>query len=351
MGYAFERFVFYGTASNDRRVIDNLQNLYPRISPRTIHFVNSANELEHLQSTDLLLCCGTTLASVHKIISEFGQIAAMRFETFVANATPILNLQASAVFGDVVLAFLPEALKRQSIRLFSLFGFNPIAVESSNALLKELKHGASIVVFDQDMPSLKGRVHESREKVFSLLRAERRAHRHLAVVIIKDLEQGSLFSDMSTMAKDVSNAMLEPQEFLEFMRNYLSDFLSCHATWRLRVGSNVGLAQASYAGRPSASLGLQDVKVAFHLSQDKVYHDFLHTREQLVQETQDLAARLLATEWLFDKQLAGEAQVHAKNLLVRSELPELFDREAISSFVLQPEPATKSEPQSSEVAF
>jgi hypothetical protein len=135
--------------------------------------------------------------------------------------------------------------------------------------MKELKHGAGLVVFDQDMPGLKGRVAESREKIFSLLRAERRQQRQLAVIIIKDFDQGSLFGDMVTMAKDVSNAMLSPVEFLEFMRNYLCDFHTAHATWRVRIGNATGLAHSTYGGRPSVSLGLADIKSAFQLSQDR----------------------------------------------------------------------------------
>lgn len=326
MAYAFERFVFFQAATADRERVAALQILFPKLTPGRIHFAESGIELEDLGAGDLLVCCEASLAGAYRHALSAGHVAAISFHEFQKHAATAICLQSPAVFGEVVLAFLPDQLRAQAMRMFTLFGFNPVAVDASQALLKELKHGASLVVFDQDMPTQKNRVHESREKIFSLLRSERRQHRQLAVVIIKDFDQGSLFGDMTTLAKDVSNAMLAPHEFLEFIRNYLCDFHVAHATWKLKAGNAIGLAQAGYTGRPSAYLGLADVKSAFQLLQDRSYHDFMHAREQMIVETQDLAVRMAVTEWLFDKQLAHDAEVQEKNLLVRAEVPRVFDR-------------------------
>lgn len=326
MAYAFERFVFYHASAADRERVSAMQILHARLTPTRTFFIHSALELVELQPHDLLICCGDAFPGIYRTLHEIGIATAMTLATFQAQTARILQLQSTAVFGDVVLAFLPDLLRRQAMRMFSLFGFNPVAVDSSQGLLRELKHGAAIVVFDQDMPVLKGRIHESREKIFSLLRAERRQHRQLAVLIIKDFDQGSLFGDMTTMAKDVSNAMLSPNEFLEFIRNYLGDFHAAHATWKLRIGHTTGLAHSTYTGRPSPCLGLADIKSAFQLSQDKAYHEFAHAREQMLVETQDLAVRMAVTEWMFDKQLAHEADAHNKNLIIKSDLPRIFDK-------------------------
>lgn len=326
MAYAFERFVFYHASAADRERVSALQILHPRLAPGRTFFIHSAHELAELQPNDLLVCCGDAFPGIYRTLHENGIATAMPFAAFQAHTARLLQLQSTAVFGEVVLAFLPDLLKKQAMRMFSLFGFNPVAVDSSQGLLRELKHGAAIVIFDQDMPALKGRVNESREKIFSLLRAERRQHRQLAVLIIKDFDQGSLFGDMTTMAKDVSNALLSPNEFLEFIRNYLGDFHAAHATWKLRIGHTTGLAHSTYTGRPSTCLGLADIKSAFQLSQDKAYHEFAHAREQMLVETQDLAVRMAVTEWMFDKQLVHEAEAHTKSLLIKSDLPRIFDK-------------------------
>lgn len=327
MAYAFERFVFFQAATADRERVAALQILFPKLTPGRIHFAENGIELEALGAGDLLVCCEASLAGAYRHALIAGHVAAISFHEFQKHAAAAICLQSPAVFGEVVLAFLPDQLRAQAMRMFSLFGFNPVAVDASQALLKELKHGASLVVFDQDMPTQKNRVHESREKIFSLLRSERRQHRQLAVVIIKDFDQGSLFGDMTTLAKDVSNAMLAPHEFLEFIRNYLCDFHAAHATWKLKAGNAIGLAQAGYTGRPSAYLGLADVKSAFQLLQDRSYHDFMHAREQMLVETQDLAVRMAVTEWLFDKQLAHEAETQEKNLIIKAEMPRVFSRQ------------------------
>jgi hypothetical protein len=132
---------------------------------------------------------------------------------------------------------------------------------------------------------------------------------------------------MMTMAKDVSNAMLSPTEFLEFIRNYLADFHTSHATWKLKVGAATGLAQASYTGRPSAYLGLADVKNSFQIFQDKSYHEFMHARAQMLVEASDLSVRMAVTEWLFEKDLTAEV-TSGKNLLIKSEVPRVFERPA-----------------------
>lgn len=325
MAYAFERFVFFQASAADRQTISALSHVGERLEPSRTAFFHHLHELADLRSQDLLVCCGSSLAVASRAAHDLGHVTTLRLSDFQNGLQSFLNLQSTSIFGEVVLAFLPEILKRQAMRIFSLFGFNAVAVDSSQGLMKELKHGAGIVVFDQDMPILKGRVAESREKIFSLLRAERRQQRQLAVIIIKDFDQGSLFGDMMTMAKDVSNAMLSPSEFLEFIRNYLCDFHTAHATWRVRVGNATGLAHATYAGRPSASLGLADIKCAFQHSQDKAYHEFAHAREQMIVEARDLAARMAVTEWLFDRQLALEADAQHKSLIIKNEVPRLFD--------------------------
>lgn len=324
MAHAFERFVFYQASAADRETISAIAVLHERLKPAATAFYHHLYELADLRPHDLLVCCGSSLAVASRAAHDQGHVAILKLADFQKAAESFLQLQSTAVFGEVVLAFLPEVLRRQAMRIFTLFGFNAVSVDSSQGLMKELKHGAGLVVFDQDMPGLKGRVAESREKIFSLLRAERRQHRQLAVIIIKDFDQGSLFGDMVTMAKDVSNAMLSPVEFLEFIRNYLTDFHTAHATWRVRVGNATGLAHSTYTGRPSVSLGLADIKSAFQLSQDKAYNEFAHAREQMLAEARDLAARMAVTDWLFDKALAQEAEAHTKNLIVKSELPRVF---------------------------
>lgn len=327
MAYAFERIVFFQASAADRERIHALMLLCPTLNATRTAFVHQINELNTLHCNDLLVCCGNSAALLYRPALERGFTRLLPFEAFLPSAMQLANLTSVAAFGDVVLAFLPDVLRRQASGIFSLFGFNPVPVDSPAALLRELKHGATIVVFDQDMPSLKGRATEAREKIFSLLRAERRAHRQLVVVLIKDFEQGSLFSDMTTMAKDVSNAMLSPAEFLEYIRNYLSDFHAAHATWKLRVGHTTGLAHSTYAGRPSPFLGLADVKSGFQLMHDRAYHEYMHVREQMMIELRDLASRMAVTEWLFDKTLAQTAESLGKNLAVKTELPRLFEVE------------------------
>lgn len=344
MAYAFERFVFYHASAADRERVSALQILHSRLSPSRTFFIHSAVELAEIMPNDLLICCGDTLPGIYRTLHETGIATVMKLAVFQAQADRVLQLQSTAVFGEVVLAFLPDLLRKQAMRMFSLFGFNPVTVDSSQGLLRELKHGAAIVVFDQDMPALKGRISESREKIFSLLRAERRAHRQLAVMIIKDFDQGSLFGDMTTMAKDVSNAMLSPNEFLEFIRNYLSDFHAAHATWKLRIGHATGLAHSTYTGRPSPCLGLTDIKSAFQLSQDKAYHEFAHAREQMLVETQDLTVRMAVTEWMFDKQLAHEAEAYQKSLLIKTDLPRIFEKSQAAQPVV-PSSSDETAPQ------
>jgi len=338
MAHAFERIVFFQASAADRERIHALKLLYPELSSTRTIFLHHTAELDGLAPTALLVCCGKSAAHAYRAALDAGITYLISFDEFLSKATQIIPLKASATFGDVLLAFLPETLRRQASGIFSLYGFNPVAVDSPQALQRELKHGATIVVFDQDMPTLKTRVSEIREKIFSLLRAERRAHRQLAVILVKDFEQGSLFGDVTTMAKDVSNALLAPTEFLEYIRNYLSDFHAAHATWKLRIGHSTGLAQSTYTGRPSPWLGLADVKCGFQLMHDKAYHEYTHAREQMLIETRDLAARMAVTEWLFDKALAQEADSLGKNLAVRSEMPKLFEIQRAS--ILPEAPST-----------
>ncbi|MBV6492629.1 MAG: hypothetical protein LDLANPLL_00625 [Turneriella sp.] len=350
MAYAFERIFFHQASVADRERIAALQILYPHFTRERVEFIDSDLELDKVLSTDLLVCCGQSLKASYTRIAAKGHVQVLSLDELLIAPARVFELQVSTIFGETILAFLAEPLKSQTMRMFSLFGFNPIAVDSIPTLLKELKHRASIVVFDQDMPTIqKSRVQENRAKIYSLLRAERKQRRQLSVIIIKDFDQGSLFADMSTLAKDVSNAMLSPQEFLEFIRSYLCDYHVAQATWKLKSGNFTGLSQASYAGRPTAHLGLSDIKSAFELFQDRAYQDYTLLREQLLVETHDLAVRMRVTEWLFDKQLAIEADLLEKNLLIRTQVPRALEKTAAR--VQISEPKTSEDASTGDVMF
>ncbi|HRP69691.1 MAG TPA: hypothetical protein PLY93_09185 [Turneriella sp.] len=350
MAYAFERFVFYQTTVAERERVAALQILYPQLTRDRVLFIDSDLELETLEPNDFLVCANDSLHYAYPRAFAMGYVGLLTFADFIKTPAHFIDLQASTIFGEVVLAFLSEPLKKQAVRLFSLFGFNPIAVDSLPILLKELKHRASLVVFDQDMPTQpKQRGAENRTKIFSLLRAERKQRRQLSVIIIKDFDQGSLFSDMTTQAKDVSNAMLSPQEFLEFIRNYLCDFHTAHATWKLKTGTNTGLAKANYTGRPTAHLGLNNIKEAFEIFQDRSYQEFILLREQLLAETLDLSVKMRATDWLFDKQLAQAADSAQKNLLIRAQLPRALEKSSLQIQVNEGKPS--EEPSTGDVMF
>lgn len=325
MAYAFERFVFFQATSHERERIRAAQLLYPQLQPKNTAFFESLSDLDNLGESDLLVCCNQTLAYVYRRVAELAHLAVVDLEKFLLRAGTIVDLGGAPVFGEVVLAFLSEPLRKQASRIFSLYGFDPVSVDTPPALQRELRHGASIVILDQDLPCIKARVGEVREKVFALLRSERHLQRRLAVVIVKDFDQGSLFNDMTTLAKDVANAMLSPHEFLGFMRDYLADFHTAHATWRLRMGHTTGLVQATYSDRPSPYLGLKDLKSAFQYSLDKAYLDHASAREQMLVEAQALAARQTVTEWFFDKELEREANSLGRSLVAKTEFPHFFE--------------------------
>jgi hypothetical protein len=66
---------------------------------------------------------GSSLAVASRTAHEIGHVATLRLAEFQRAAESFLHLQSTAVFGEVVLAFLPEVLKRQAMRIFTLFGF------------------------------------------------------------------------------------------------------------------------------------------------------------------------------------------------------------------------------------
>jgi len=297
MSYAFDRFLFFDTSLEDRKSIARLCEMHPRLNHQTIAFPDHAGDLAHTGEKDLLITGNRAADPFRKDTRFFSNAARIALSDFEIHCARITQLKFSNIFGDVVLAFLPEHTSRISRSLFSLFGFQPIVAENTQSLLRALKNGAGIVVFDQDMPGHTSRLTESREKIFSLLRAHKIQHKNFAVILIKDFEQGSLFGDMSSQARDIANALLSPEEYNYFIYQYLIDFQFAHAIklMRAQMHPQFGLIKYSKPNDISAITGLQDIKCAFTHSQSDDYAVYTKQREHALLELQDLHLRQMLT--------------------------------------------------------
>ncbi|MCX7632914.1 MAG: hypothetical protein N2Z22_06245 [Turneriella sp.] len=299
MASAFSRVVFFQASAFHRQAISALSSLFSHLQAQHLLFIDRLTELSRLDATDLVICCSAPFAACARAAREAGLCYLTNWERFLALAPALSKLQTNAPFGEVLLAFLKPRPAGQMAALFRIFGFRTIIVDSLPNLERELRNGAALVVLDQDLPLLAHRATELRRKVLALLRHQRKLHRHLAVIILKDFSQGSLFDDVVSEAKEVSNALLSQEEFFEFIGNYLCDLHVAHAVWKLKEGNAFGLVQTNLSGRPSLQMALKDLKTSFCRMQEKSYRDYTTVRKQMVEESFLLRLRVAVTDWLW----------------------------------------------------
>lgn len=180
--------------------------------------------------------------------------------------------------GTIILAYLSNHVERISASMAQLYGYEVITVHSIQDLQKVLKGMPSHLVFDQDMPNIKHKTsQDNRETVFRHLKSARRQNPRFSVSVIKDFDQGSLFEDLGSSVKDVTPALLSPEEFLTFFRSLLFDYNYERITRQMNE-SIAEYANFSPYGRNRAPLfsHLSDLKRCFQFSesvQRKIVND------------------------------------------------------------------------------
>ena len=158
------------------------------------------------------------------LLMQRGSPLAMKWKPFLSCFSELFKHINTPVRGEVALLFLLPSFKDILEGVFRLHGFKSNVVTSLAQLEKIGQKKLSHIVFDQDLLGLKinrSRLGSTREEVITHLKRICVNDRETTVFVVKDFQQGSLFDDMNSSVKDISNLLLSHEEYILFIKTFL----------------------------------------------------------------------------------------------------------------------------------
>ncbi len=185
---------------------------------------NEAELLSRLNERTLVVARDPASGRLLNLLHSHGLPFCIGQNFFESRAHDIFQLYQIASHGEVVLAFLSVARENELRNLFTLFGFHVLCVRNPAEFSRALNDSTQFCIIDQDLPPVTQKKAELRARVYAQLKAHRSRYPLFAVGVIKDFNQGSLFEDIISPVKEFCNALLSPEEFFLFIRDYLFRF-------------------------------------------------------------------------------------------------------------------------------
>ena len=161
------------------------------------------------------------------LLMRKGSPLAMKWNSFLSCFSELFKHINTPVRGEVALLFLLPSFNNILEGVFRLHGFKTNVVTSLARLEKIGQKKLSHIVFDQDLLGLKinrSRLGSTREEVITHLKRVCVNDRETTVFVVKDFQQGSLFDDMNSSVKDISNLLLSHEEYILFIKTFLKHF-------------------------------------------------------------------------------------------------------------------------------
>lgn len=303
---AIHQVIFYQPARGEMSIIESLRDLGERELPSAKWriILRESELISALNSETLLVSNVVPGGRLGEILYSAGSAFYLPLQKFYRTAPLMLQRMYPHHLGDVVLAWLPLHLRYILKGMFTLFGYNVHIVENIQSLQKVVTAGASYAVFNQDMFCEQGSC-DNREKILQIFKQEKFKREQFAVNVIKDFEQGSLFSDINSSVRDVSNTLLSPEEYLVFIQKYLYSFNIKKIEERYAdvLSNNPAGSSARQRNRKESyhiSNALRDSKKIFLALQQSEEERWSTLRHNYFLELQTLEMKMSLLEWMED---------------------------------------------------
>ncbi len=294
-----QQVLFYQPSRSEAAVVESLRHIGSQEQPGIAwQIVQKESNLLSFSDSSTLVVSGLPSASrLGEILYSSGTTYFLPLQRFF-QASPFLYQKfVPAIAGSVVLAYLPPALRNILRGIFRLYGYLVHEVDSVTDLEKEIAEGARLVVLSLDLHCDRGNC-ENREKIITYLKKEKKQKEDFSVNVIKDFDQGSLFNDINSSVKDLTNTLLSPEEYIGFIIRYLYLF-SIEKVERKYAESfpPVPIFHPSKKKQPLSFAGsMRDMRSAFE--QMRGTEDLVRGRHNSSAELQNVEVKAMMLEWL-----------------------------------------------------
>ena len=218
MYHRIKKIIFIGLDDKQINLLTLLKGEFSE-SFEDMYFIFMQNEAEliyHIDVNCIVVSHSKIQASIIETMLKNGHPFYLEWADFLRYYHSIMSFQCRLNSQKICLAFLPENFMKLYKSMMSLYGYNVITADDPVDLEQILNSGIEYLVFDMDMNQVSEKI---RFQVMQKINYH--CKKGLKVNVIKNFDKGSLFNDILSPIKEISNILLSPDEYTLFLRKYL----------------------------------------------------------------------------------------------------------------------------------
>jgi len=299
MRRVIKKLIFIGLTENQANLVKSLKVEYNELHEDLyMVFMEDIEELfYHLDAGSLVISHPQNSRQVMDLLIQLGQPWYLHWADFLGSHQNLAKMQVTPCGRKVCLAFIPENFQKLYDAVFRMYGCEIFIADTAEELETILNSGVDYLVFDMDMKKSSERI-----RYKTLQQISSHCKKGLRAGVIKNFDNGSLFNDILSPVKEISNILLSPEEYLLFLRKYLysmelenfyrehPDRINAFENWRqgeeyrnANQGAGLNPAKEASRGNRNYFTGIRDGKKSYNqvlaLRMNPHWADIVHTRE------------------------------------------------------------------------
>lgn len=296
--FAYRTILVLEESSTKRQAIESLNKAYPAISENfEWEFIDHPDQIsEKLTQRTLVLCGENFRSEVHQILYTNGSPFCLNTDRFLQNYFNWTLPYSWPIRQSVVALFPPTELTPLLEQILNLYGFHLLSMhypeEVENFFHEPVEF--DYVILNIGMNNLDKL---SRDRIMKKLKAT--VGSRVPVSLIKDFSQGSIYEDINSFAKNLSNLILSPEEYLVFLIHFLEklEYTRLEETIeKNQKGKKINLQISGIKISPLNFEKMKDGKTCYNETIDEKKR--VPEISSFAPEAEKIAMRTALTEWL-----------------------------------------------------
>lgn len=215
-----KKYIFIGLSQKQATLVRLLKDEFPDFSCHSHWiFMKNSDELSiHIDRHSLVVSGEAIDNGVINALYRLGHLQYLPFPLFLKYFHSLFTLHENTYDKTkaVGLAFLGDPSSKLCENLLTLYGYKVFTAFSVEDLESLMEKGLHYLVFDLDMNML-----PEKTRMAALQKIVFFQKQGMTTSVLKNFDKGSLFNDILSPVKEISNILLSPEEYVIFLRKYL----------------------------------------------------------------------------------------------------------------------------------
>lgn len=261
---SINKFIFTGFSKDQKETVKLLQKEFGKLNKRIEwQLIDDPSELKYHGKGVPLVIAPSLTHELEKNLFQSHNPFFITWESFLGKFQKILTTPAPLSLRKTALAFLGETPGKLISRIFDLYGYHSIIIETLEEFDRIEAEKIDYLVLNLDISK---QLNPNRNVILKDLKGVCLRNPGMSVNVIKDFNLGSLYDDIKSPVKDFCNILLSHDEYILFINKFFYHCELDRLCYINRAQVPAPFHETNRAGRPLKNnfIHLQNPKKMFN---------------------------------------------------------------------------------------